>query len=123
MDLRAKAVDALRVVHQWGFLAGSTVKTSEADAVGDRSAVLVGFGALFVGACGDVAGYHAESGGEGREGSVVAAAEVVDYHAAVGDFFEGPVFVLVVEERGPIRGFVILDLAGGAVCLLERVEG
>lgn len=124
MDLRAQAIAASRVRHQWSLFAWIFVKTSETDAVGDRSAIFVGLGGLLVGARGDVSRHHAETGRVGGEVLVVvAAAEVVDYHAAVLDFFEAAVGVLVVEQWGPVGGFIILDFAAGAVCLLKGFEG
>ena len=71
-----------------------------------------------------VTGEHAQAGREGLEvGAVGAAAEVVDSHAVGGNFLEGCVGVLVVEQGGPVGGFVGLDFAGGAAGSLEGGMG
>lgn len=100
------------------------MEASEGDAVSDGADVLVSEVLGVVGAGGGVAGEHAEAFGEGFDVcGVVAAAFVVDGHALVGDLFEGAVGVVVVELGGPVGGFVFLDLAGGAVGLLEGGVG
>lgn len=112
LDLRAQAIDALRAAHGRRFRHGGGVQARETHAVGHGAGVEVGFGGRGVGAQGAVVGNHAEAGREGDDASaVVAAAEVVDCHAAVGHFLEGAVGVLVVEQGGPVGGFVGLDLA------------
>ena len=100
------------------------MEAGEGDTVSDGADVLVGEVLGVVGAGGGVAGEHAEAFGEGfYVCGVFAAAEVVDCHALVGDFFEGVVGVVVVELGGPVGGFVCLDFAGGAVGLLEGGVG
>lgn len=116
LDLGAQTVGAVGVVHEVRFGHGVFVEAGEADAVRDGSRVRVGLGRRVVRAEGSVAGDHAEARGEGHDvGAVVTAAEVIDCHPLVGDFFEGAVGVLVVEDGRPVGGFVGLDFAGRAV--------
>ena len=56
-------------------------------------------------------------------GAIAAAADVVDCHAFGGNFLEGFVGMLVVEQGGPVGGFVGLDFARGTVGVLEGGVG
>ena len=124
MDLSPKSILTVRLPHKRCFFTRRFIQTRERYSIRNRATVFECLGIFFVRARGYVAGDHAEAGGEGFYVCfVVAAAEVVDYHAAVGNFLEGAVGVLVVEEGGPVGGFVVLDFAGGAVCGAEGVVG
>ena len=129
MDLDAQAVGAAYLGNVRGFFLWILIEAGKADAVGNGPTGALAVGAkehrgAVIGAGGYVTGHHGEAWRKWLDvGAIGATAKIVDCHTVGGDLLEGFVRVLVIEQRSPIGGFVGLNLAGGAMCLLEAAVG
>ena len=123
MQLPAQSSVAVRVGDVVCFGTGLDRETSPGYGIGSWTRVAVGSDVGVVGACCGVTGDYAESCWEGDGvADVVAASEVVRYSTALMYVDEAAVRVLVVKEGSPVRRFVVLDFASGALGVDQTIE-
>lgn len=103
MNLSAETVLAIGLIHHWRFWHWRSSKTGEADTVTNGSRVLISQRGV-VRASESVTGEHSEAWWKGFQiSSDVSTTFVIDGHSSVGDFLEGAIGMLVVQERSPVR--------------------
>lgn len=126
VNLSTETCVAIRVVDVWSLLARLSCQAGPRVTVGGGSTgdslVVEGQGRRVIATCASVARDHTKSRREGCDGLVNAAADVVKHRAGLLDVDERPVLELVVEERGPVSGLVVLNFTTGTRRLRETVS-